>query len=116
MPKCDYGCGGEGKFFFEIPEKWCCSKFPRQCISYRKERFNQLQQIAKNKRGKILSKLEDFKKSNSKLEFECEEKHRWFANAQNVFRCGSWCKICAGFSNYTIEDLHKKVMILEVNV
>ena len=32
---CFYGCGQEGKFYFPIAKKWCCSKFFMQCPEVR---------------------------------------------------------------------------------
>lgn len=34
---CDYGCGGEGKFYFHSKNKWCCSKKVQGCDGIKKK-------------------------------------------------------------------------------
>jgi len=64
-----------------------------------------MQEIALKRGGKCLSKV--YKNSESKLEWECSEGHRWFASAHGVKNKGSWCKVCNWESQKnTLEDMH----------
>lgn len=64
--------------------------------------IDKCQETAKLKGGKCLST--EYKNNHTKLKWECSKKHIWEASFANVYHNNSWCRICAGFSNYTIQD------------
>jgi hypothetical protein len=70
---------------------------------YSKNIINLMQEIAKSQGGKCLSKK--YINTNSKLEWECSESHRWFAVPRHVKR-GSWCPYCVG-KHITIEEIQE---------
>ena len=51
-----------------------------------------MDQIAKKRKGKCISRK--YVNRSTKLEFECEKKHRWHAAPTNVMDKGSWCPKC----------------------
>jgi len=50
-----------------------------------------MQELAKNKEGKCLSKV--YKNIETKLQWECKEGHKWETTPKNI-KSGSWCPIC----------------------
>ncbi len=54
--------------------------------------INQLNQIAKDRRGKCLSNI--YKGSKSKLLWECKKSHQWEATPSSI-KQGTWCPFCA---------------------
>ncbi len=62
-----------------------------------------MQKLAKNKKGKCLSKK--YVTARSKLKWECQKGHNWKAIPDAIKR-GSWCPYCAG-KHITISDLQK---------
>lgn len=65
-----------------------------------------MRQIAADRNGRCLS--EKYINSESKLEWECEKGHRWFANSHGVKNKGTWCKLCKNEAQKnSIEDMHK---------
>jgi hypothetical protein len=77
--------------------KWCA-----QCSGRMKLSIDEMQQIAKEKGGKCLSKK--YENNQTKLLWECSKGHRWKA-IPNIKR-GSWCPYCAGRGK-TIKDMQK---------
>jgi hypothetical protein len=65
---------------------WCgtCVRGPALTLT-------DMQHVARERGGRCLS--ERYVNSITRLEWECAEGHRWFANAGNVRR-GTWCSIC----------------------
>ena len=59
--------------------------------------------LAQGKGGKCLSTTYVY--SRTKLEWECQKGHRWFAVPFSV-KVGNWCRKCAGVEKNTIEDMH----------
>ena len=57
--------------------------------------------LAKVHNGKLLST--NYKNNNSKLEWECENKHKFFMSYQ-VIKMGCWCCYCAGNDKKTINN------------
>ena len=59
--------------------------------------------LAQGKGGKCLSTT--YVNASTKLEWECQKGHRWFAVPFSV-KQGSWCPKCAGVEKKTLEDMH----------
>lgn len=55
--------------------------------------INKLQEIAKSREGKLLSKV--YVNSTTKLEWQCKKKHTWMMKPENIVQ-GQWCPQCAG--------------------
>lgn len=68
---------------------WC----PKCQWESNKLSLEDAQNIASEYNGKCLSK-EYLYSTNSHLEWECEEKHRWKASLNNVRNNNSWCPEC----------------------
>jgi hypothetical protein len=60
--------------------------------------------IAESKGGKCLSTK--YIDSDTKLEYECKNGHRWFVRPSNIAR-GIWCPRCSGTVKHTLEDMQK---------
>ena len=75
---------------------WCsiCSGLNRR-LTYeeRLKGFNFILNIAKEKGGKCLSKIKDYKNITSKLKFECIKGHEWEAISSRI-KYNHWCLIC----------------------
>lgn len=70
---------------------------------YRLHSIEDMQELAKSKGGKCLSKK--YINSNSKLKWQCKHGHTWMANSAQVL-IGKWCFKCArGIKS--IEDMQK---------
>jgi len=52
------------------------------------------QQIANEHGGRCLSA--EYKNNNTKMLWECKNKHTWFAILSNIKNYGKWCPYCAG--------------------
>ena len=65
---------------------WC-----PHCSKYKKLSLEEVRNSAAARGGKCLSK--EYINAHTKMEWECEEGHRWFATAANVNR-GTWCRLC----------------------
>ena len=63
-----------------------------------------IQDIAKNHKGKCLSKI--YINNKTKLEFECSKKHIFWTIPSDIKR-GIWCKYCSGTSKGTIEKMRE---------
>lgn len=85
-----------------IKEKMIEFKLPTNSINFDKEIdfnkvyrhknfINELQILAKNNQGKLLSTK--YITSRTKLKWRCSEGHEWYATPDQVKR-GRWCKIC----------------------
>ena len=82
----------EGHRWFNIPShikrgQWC-----RDCSGLRKLTIEQMQELAKSRGGKCLSKI--YVNSGTKLKWKCKEGHEWNAVPSSINR-GSWCKKCS---------------------
>lgn len=66
--------------------KWC-----PYCLG-RKRTIKDMQELAKLKGGKCLSKK--YKDSITKLEWKCDKEHKWGAIPDNIVQ-GRWCPMCA---------------------
>lgn len=68
----------------------------------RKLTIHEMREIARIRGGKCLS--EQYIKSKSKLEWQCEKGHIWFATPNGIKR-GTWCRECSGKEKLTIEEM-----------
>ena len=64
-----------------------------------------MKKIAASRGGKCLS--DEYIDRNTKLEWECNAGHTWFASPASVKNREHWCPICAGNTPLTIEEMHK---------
>ena len=80
---------------------WCPA-----CISKssRKLSIEQMQDLAKSKGGKCLSK--EYINIRTKLTWQCKEGHTWMALGSGI-KSGNWCPYCAGFVKLTIEEMQQ---------
>jgi hypothetical protein len=69
-----------------------------------KTKIEFLQNIAKNKKGKLLSKK--YINTRLKLKWQCKEGHIWKANFNGIVYKNTWCPVCAGQIK-KIEDMYK---------
>jgi hypothetical protein len=90
-------------FGIKINKNWCphCSGNIRLTIE-------EMKKIAISKNGKCLS--DKYINTNTKLEWECKEGHRWLASSVNI-RQGYWCSECVKVKKLTIEEM-KKIALL----
>jgi len=71
----------------------------------RKLTIEEMQEIAKERKGKCLSKR--YVQTHTKLTWECSNGHRWKATPANI-KQGNWCRECSRLKNkYSIEDMQK---------
>ncbi len=70
---------------------WCPT-----CSGKMKLTLAEMQQIAKSRHGKCLSKK--YINSNTSMEWECNKGHCWKTSASNIRR-GHWCYYCARITN-----------------
>ena len=78
--------------------KWCA-----KCAGVKKLTIEEMQEVAKSRGGRCISKR--YVDANSKLEWECERGHRWKTTPNNVKNKRSWCLQCAGKELLTIEQM-----------
>jgi len=83
-------------------ECWC-----PYCVKKAKLTIEICQEYAKSKGGKCLST--EYINNHTKLEWECEEKHRWFAKPHNVLNCGTWCPQCKNKTQKKLTDIIKSI-------
>ncbi len=69
--------------------------------------IQELTKLVHQKNGKLISK--SYRGCSSKLEFECQKNHRWFATPRNI-QLGSWCHKC----NARAISLRNRNSILDV--
>ena len=80
--------------------EWC----PQCARDKQRLSIDDVQQTAEERGGRLISKR--YNSNHEKLEFECEDGHRWFAAVSNV-RHGAWCPVCAGNRPKTLLDMHR---------
>jgi hypothetical protein len=68
---------------------WCPN-----CSGLKKLTSEEMQEVAKERGGKCLSKV--YKNNRTKLKWQCEKGHTWTATPHNVKTGGTWCPQCAG--------------------
>jgi len=76
-----------------------------ECAGLVKGTIEEMQELAKRHNGKCLSKT--YINSLTKLEWECQKGHRWYAVPSSVKR-GHWCRRCYGLKQRnTIENMQE---------
>ena len=76
---------------------WCpvCAK--KLSGSSQRGNIEEMSQLASERGGKCISK--NYINAQTKLEWECEYKHRWFARPSDIkttkSKKGTWCPVCA---------------------
>lgn len=78
---------------------WCSV-----CAGKKKHTIEQMQELAKERRGKCLS--EKYKDSLTKLKWECFCGCQWEATPSSVLS-GVWCPHCSGRERLTLEDMQQ---------
>ncbi|MBU0532993.1 hypothetical protein KKB44_05875 [Candidatus Micrarchaeota archaeon] len=61
--------------------------------TYSPKKIIEMSNIAKKKGGKCLSNY--YINSDTKLEWECKQGHRWFATPSKIKNANRWCPICS---------------------
>lgn len=82
----------KGHIWYAIPygikkKGWWCPI----CSGKAKLSLSKMKEVAESRLGKCLSKK--YVNTDTKLEWECKEGHRWFAKYDNI-RLGQWCPVC----------------------
>jgi hypothetical protein len=86
-----------------VPKGWR-GKNLNLATAYSPKVLEELRAIAAKKGGRCLS--DHYVNSQTLLDWECSEGHRWKALSGNVRR-GHWCAECAGRGAKTIEDMQR---------
>lgn len=81
-----------------------------QCTRGREQHqlLDDLQEIAKAKGGKCLSRK--YESKSTQMQWECSEGHKWSASPTRIKHAGYWCTICAK------EELNKTRLIVFQNI
>jgi hypothetical protein len=82
---------------------WC-----PYCAGKRKHSLEEMNKLAESRGGRCVS--DKYTNSNTSLEWECGQNHRWKACYTSISR-GSWCPECAGRLPITIKDM--KILALK---
>ena len=83
---------------------WCPKCGAKKSREKMKLTIAEMRQLAKERGGKCLSKK--YVDSNTKLSWECAEKHQWKARPSHI-KVGHWCSKCAGVEKLTIEEMRQ---------
>ena len=83
---------------------WCPKCGIKKRADLQKSNIKKIQAIAKERKGKLISKK--YKSTHSKLTWECEYGHQWDA-VPSAVRRGSWCPTCAGNKKATLKDMRE---------
>src|SRR5690242_14838124 len=77
---------------------WCV-----QCARgvVKQDQLKELEQIAKERGGKCLSK--EYINSGVKLKWQCQKGHQWWAKPNAIKNRGSWCRKCAGLERLSLQ-------------
>ena len=85
-------------------KSWC-----PECSPYKKlNGLKEAQEISDSRKGKCLSK--EYKNIESKLLFECDRGHQWYASLGDLKRKNrrGWCPECIGKKKLTIKIAHEE--------
>src|SRR5207253_11435629 len=80
--------------------RWC-----PHCSGKAKNTIEQMKELAVKRGGKCLS--DKYYNMNTKLLWECKEKHQWYATPGNVKKGESWCPYCVGQIKHTIKEMRE---------
>ena len=95
--KCEKGHRWSAKPVSIKQGAWC-----PYCAHHVKLTIGEMQELAKSRGGKCLSK--EYVNNHTKLKWECKNGHRWESTPKSVKK-GNWCIYCAGLAKHTIEDM-----------
>lgn len=99
--ECDWGHIWEASFSNILyGNTWC-----PECRGKKIGTIEEMRLLAKAKGGRCLSS--EYKNKNTKLLWECEEGHRWWATPDSIKNNDTWCAICSGVPRYTIVDMQE---------
>jgi hypothetical protein len=79
---------------------WCA-----KCSGVMKMSIEEMQAIAKSRGGKCLSKR--YVNAVTKIQWECEQGHRWKAVAASVKNLETWCPDCSGNVKLTLGQMQE---------
>jgi hypothetical protein len=80
-------------------ESWCL-----KCSGSEKKTIEQMQEIAKSKGGKCLSK--EYINLNTKLIWQCRKGHRFSTHPASVIHQNCWCPECSILKPLTLVEMH----------
>jgi hypothetical protein len=69
---------------------------------YHAQDLTKLRELVSQRGGEVLTPV--FLGTNSKMRFGCNQGHQWEATPYKI-RSGQWCRVCAGLTKGTIEDM-----------
>ena len=103
--RCNKGHTWDASYTIIRQGAWCM-----QCVKCQRgnERLEELQQIAKKKKGKCLS--HEYNNNHTKLKWECSIGHKWEATSRSIDAQNMWCPHCSGIAPRTIEDMQRKAL------
>jgi hypothetical protein len=82
---------------------WCFKCSVIDNAEKAKDSIDKYKKIAQKHSGKLLSAV--YINSQTKLKWQCANKHEWWAKPNNVSVSKSWCPYCAGTAKHTIADM-----------
>jgi hypothetical protein len=84
---------------------WCPTCMKEE--ARREEYMNRLKDFVEKKGGKCLT--DNYENINTKILFECKNKHTWWSTSPSIIRQNSWCMICRRESEDVkrLEELQK---------
>jgi hypothetical protein len=88
---------------------WC-----RVCAGYQILDLDFCHQIAVLRKGKCLSTVYDNKET--KMEWECEHGHRWWASFGKIYHVGQWCRYCVNKTEAKVYEFLKDLLGDDENV
>jgi len=76
---------------------WC-----PECCGLKTKTIDDMMGLAKLKNGKCLSTK--YTNMHTKIEWQCNVGHKWFAKPSDIKNNGSWCPKCSGNMRLSIDD------------
>ena len=84
---------------------WCPKCGKKSAANLRRGNIEEMHKIAASRGGLCLSQV--YKNIDTKLLWECSQRHQWESTPYNVKNCGYWCPNCAGHAKITIAELQE---------
>ena len=94
--QCEFGHKWESSACIAHDGAWC-----PQCSGNKKLTLNDLQKVARDRKGKLLSNR--YVNIDSMYKWQCSQGHEWESNGDSVKNKGSWCPKCS--QNHFKEDI-----------
>lgn len=99
--QCEFGHQWEASLYnVRKLGSWC-----HHCVGFAKLTLDEMKQLAESKNGKCLSTA--YINSDTKLTWECEFGHQWYALPTSIKNKKSWCPTCARRKKLTIEQMQE---------